>query len=125
MSIKFTSGINTQESVAELTNCVAEIYIDVGADVDGFWDERFVKVDDVSGVFQKSPKRKIVHIDDGSEALIGTARLSLSRAPKNVPRIVRVNGEFWKVEIDKTRETRLQYKYDLEYMSDEPAISTD
>lgn len=118
-----TSNLNTQAAVLALQNCVADLLIDIGHDDEGEWEELFTLVDSVAGCFQKVPKTRILHHDDGSEMIIGYARLSLVRAPKSIPRLVRVNGEYWKVIPNRTRESRLQYKYDLEFMPDEPVIS--
>lgn len=115
--------ITTRRAVQILRNCTADLFIDVGYDDEGEWNETFSLVDSVGGCFQKDPKTKIIHHDDGSEMIIGYARLSLVRAPKAIPRLVRVNGEYWKVIPNRTRESRLQYKYDLEFMPDEPVIS--
>lgn len=118
---------NTTPAVTVLMNCTADLFIDVGDDIatEGEWEELFTLVDSVPGCFQKDPKTKVIHHDDGSEMTIGYARLSLVRAPKSIPRMVRVNGEYWKVIPNRTRETRLQYKYDLEYLPDEPDIIVD
>ena len=122
---KFTANINTQIAVNTLANCLAEIFVDSGEDIDGEWIEKIKFIDSVSGNFQKSPKLNMVRGEDGSEFVEGVARLSLVRAPKQTPRYVRVNGELWKVVKNLTRETRLQHKYLLEYQADEPAIIID
>lgn len=115
-----SSLLNTQSAVDVLTNCVVDIYSDTGEDIDGRWYQELTHVDSVSGNFQKSPKEMIEHLDDGSERSIGRARISLSRAPAETPRFTFINGDWWKVVRDRSRENRKQYKYELEYMPDEP-----
>ncbi|MDG3395130.1 hypothetical protein P5E67_05000 [Vibrio parahaemolyticus] len=107
--------ITTRRAVQMLQNCTADIYVDSGEELDGVWYPSFRKIDSVPGNFQKAPKNRIIHLEDGSEMKVGIARLSLTRAPKDPPRLIGINGEFWKVSDNRTRESRLQYKYELEY----------
>lgn len=111
--------ISANRSTQIMANASAILYVDQGERVNGRWVSNRTQVDKLSVCFQKDPNKKKVHLDDGGERYIGTARIYLTRKAVAHFDHVMVNGQWWKVTDDNTRESREYYKYSLEFLPNE------
>lgn len=103
--------ITAVSAVSSLANCVVNLYIDSGEEIDGRWNSTLELIDEgISATIQKAKASEIRRFERGGERLEGAARLYLTKAPSQQPDIVAIGTDYYKVFDVDFRPSRSYFK---------------